>query len=144
MYEHVCGGRCQHQVFSSDTLYLIFWNRVLYGTWSLLMRLKSSPRDVSLMLRLEMCVTTTGSLCSCWELNSKPHACLTNTTSWAIFQVLETEKYINSRLLFICVNILPAFMYVHHMHVQYSQRSKKGVAYPGTRVTDGCELPGRC
>lgn len=37
--------------------------------------------------------------------------------------------------------ILSAFMYVYHMYVRYSQRSEKGVAYPGTRVIDGYELP---
>lgn len=85
---------------------LLFETGTFFVIWGLTKRLKASPRDLSvpacLKLRLQVCTTTTG----CWGLNSNSHASLTNTTSGAIFPVLQTENYIHWRFI-MCMSSLP-------------------------------------
>lgn len=38
-----------------------------------------------------------------------------------------------------CENALPACIYVHHVHAG-PLRGQKGLRFPGTKVTDSCEL----
>lgn len=39
----------------------------------------------------------------------------------------------------MCMNVLPAYMYVYHVHALCSWRSEEGARSPRTVVTDGCE-----
>lgn len=42
----------------------------------------------------------------------------------------------------LCVrSVLLACVYVHHIHVWYSQKPEEGVRIPGTGVTNGSRLP---
>lgn len=43
----------------------------------------------------------------------------------------------------MCMHVLPANMFVHHMHVWYPWRPEEGIVCPGTRVTGG-EPPHGC
>lgn len=42
------------------------------------------------------------------------------------------------------MTVLPACMFVHHMHTRCPQKSKESIRYPGTGIADGCELPCEC
>ncbi|KAL6083041.1 hypothetical protein STEG23_011297 [Scotinomys teguina] len=41
----------------------------------------------------------------------------------------------------MCMNVLSANMYVHHVHVWYLRKSEESFRHPGTRVIDSCEPP---
>lgn len=41
----------------------------------------------------------------------------------------------------MCMDVLPAYMSVCHMYIQYPQWSEKDFIFPGTAVTDSCDLP---
>lgn len=42
--------------------------------------------------------------------------------------------------LFICIDVLAAYMSVHHVHAWCLQRLEKGITCPGAEVVNGCEL----
>lgn len=44
-------------------------------------------------------------------------------------------------LTFMCVDVLPVSMSVHHMCALYPQRSEEKVRCPGTGFTGDCEPP---
>ena len=39
------------------------------------------------------------------------------------------------------MSVLHASMYTHHFWAWYPWKPEEGNGYPGTRITDGCELP---
>lgn len=43
-------------------------------------------------------------------------------------------------LIFCVLSVLPAFMYVHHIHALCLWRSEESVKCPGTGVTDGMSV----
>jgi hypothetical protein len=63
-------------------------------------------------------------------------------------QIIETRSSLFYKRLFICMSVMPACMYVCMdgwipcIHQNILQMSE-GVRLPGTRLTDGCELPCR-
>lgn len=40
----------------------------------------------------------------------------------------------------MCTNVMPVCMSVYHIHSWCLHKLKEDVKYPGTGVTDGCEL----
>lgn len=40
----------------------------------------------------------------------------------------------------MCMSVLPACIYVYHVHAWHSQRPKESIRSTGIGVTDGCEL----
>lgn len=42
------------------------------------------------------------------------------------------------------MNIQPEYVPVHQVHAWCLQRPEEGIGAPGTRNTDGCELPCAC
>jgi hypothetical protein len=47
--------------------------------------------------------------------------------------------------VFVCMNVSPVFMYVHHMCAWCPRKSEDSFRSPGMGVTDGCEpLTGSC
>lgn len=41
----------------------------------------------------------------------------------------------------MCMNVLPAHVYMYHVNVWCLQRSEEGVESPRTVITDGCAPP---
>lgn len=39
------------------------------------------------------------------------------------------------------MDVLPARVTVHHVHAWYPWGTEKGIRFPGSGVTEGCELP---
>lgn len=128
---------------------LFFETGSFFGTWSLLMRFKSSPRDLPisayLMMIFEVCATTIGSLCGCWGLNYKT-SCMPDK-HYQLSYIPNTSRQENiliQDLLFYVHKYFWLNIWMCTTCMCYSQRSEKGVAFHGTRVTDGCDLPGGC
>ena len=48
------------------------------------------------------------------------------------------------RLLTLCMSVLLARMFVHHVLVWCTPRPEEDIRLPATGVTDGCELPCGC
>ena len=53
-------------------------------------------------------------------------------------------KPLKMYLIFMHVNVLSAYMFVHHMCAECLQRLEKGIGFPGTGVTDGYEPASWC
>lgn len=52
---------------------------------------------------------------------------------------IQLHNILKAFLYFMCINVLPACMYVYRVHASCSQRSKEGVESCGSRAKDGCE-----
>lgn len=44
----------------------------------------------------------------------------------------------------MCMSVWAASMSMYHMHAWCPWKAEEGVGFPGTGVTDGCELPSEC
>ena len=45
---------------------------------------------------------------------------------------------------FMCMNVLPACLSVHHMSAWCPGKPEEGIRFPRTGVTDGCKTPSVC
>jgi hypothetical protein len=63
-----------------------------------------------------------------------------------VAEIIEDDKLFKVLNVFycMCMSILLACMYAHHMHARCLRRSERGTSFPGTGIIDGCELPGGC
>lgn len=111
-------------LFKSSIYSVIFW--ILITHWENNLQLSQLP----------ICLSPFGSIS--FSVNTLYKFGFNHVYSWYIFFFCFKLNF------FLCVWLLPAYTYVHHMHTYCPQKFKEGAESPGTGVISGCEPPCGC
>lgn len=57
------------------------------------------------------------------------------------FPQFRNLSYLDLFYFIMCLSVLPASTYMHHLCARFQQRSEEGVGFSGTGAKDGCEPP---